>query len=157
MENFESELYAPHGPQPYFGPEGEKSLANIFKRRSNKTELRYDKPSKTKEYSGLSSIVSGLFFSGVGYAVGVTGSIVRDVGGYVLSEAPKIPGYLSEGIDPGTIQNIYTFAGEALSQANSYGGLAAALGFFGGTFFMVKLKSSTRFVLNTLSSIFRKK
>jgi hypothetical protein len=156
MEHFESELYAPLGSQSYFASEGETPLTNLFKNKANRTGLRYDSPNKTKEYSGLSSIVSGLFFSGVGYAVGVTGSIIRDVASYVLTEAPKIPSYLSDGIDPNTIQQLYNFAGESLSHANSYGGVAAALGFFGGAFFMVKLKSSTRLVFNGLSSIFRK-
>ena len=150
MMNFEPELYAPLETRPYSTLERGEMPTNFLKNSSRRS-------GNAKKHVGSSSIVSGLFFSGVGYAVGVTGSIIKDVASCVFSEAPNIPSYLSKGLDPNTIQSFYTFVGDTLSQANSYGGVAAALGFFGGAFFMAKLKSSTQTALKVASSIFGKR
>lgn len=111
---------------------------------------------KVKDYTGLTSTISGLFFSGVGYAVGVTGSLVKDIAVYACSEIPKIPEYASTGIDQNTIQSFYNVLGESLTRANYYGGMGAALGLFGGALLMVRLKYSAFSIFRSVTSIFKK-
>lgn len=124
--------------------------------RLNATNRLTKNPSRIKNYTGLTSTISGLFFSGVGYAVGVTGSLIKDAAVYVYSELPKIPNYISGGINQNTLQYLYNLFGESLTRANYYGGMGAALGLFGGAFFMTKLKNSAFSIFRSITSIFKK-
>jgi len=155
IKSLESELYDANLAVVSGAVAGLKSPQNISPQNTIERAVN-KKAGIIKNYTGTGSVVGGLFFSGVGYAVGTMGSLVKDIAGYVCSELPKIPQYISNGIDHNTLQYFYDILGDSLARANYYGGFGAAVGLLGGTILTVKLKDSVSSFLRSISSIFKR-
>lgn len=148
VKDFELQLYDTPDAASYGEP---NTLTNVKKESTNNKQT-----SRFKNYTGISSAVSGLFFSGVGYTVGAAGSLLKDLAGYICSEIPNVSQYISNGIDYNTLQHFYTFLGDSLIRANQYGGLGAAVGLLGGPILILKLKNSVSSFFSSVLSIFKR-
>jgi len=102
-----------------------------------------------KDYTKMSSVLGGLFFSGAGYTVAATGSLIRDIASSLYSELPKLFYHISSGMDPNFPSYFSDLISSSLTHANQMGGIGAAVGMVGGTLFFGKLR-------NSLLSIFRR-
>ncbi len=111
---------------------------------------------KIENYIGLTPSIGGFFFSGLGYTVGTTGSLIKDMVSYLCSELPKLPYYISTGLDYNSIQHLFNFVGESLVRANYYGGIGATIGLFGGSALAIKFKNTTMSLIGRVFSIFKR-
>lgn len=104
--------------------------------------LDKDKANGLKDYTRMTSVLGGLFFSGVGYTVAATGYLIKDLISSLYSELPIIYSHISDGVGYNLPSHFSDIIMTSLAHANEIGGLAAAVGMIGGTVFFGKLRNS---------------
>ena len=103
----------------------------------------------SSDYTKMSSLIGGLFFSGVGYTVTTTGFLVKDLVSSLYAEMSVIQSYVTNGGGYDLINYLSEIVSTSLAHANDMGGYGAAIGMIGGTVFFGKLR-------NTISSLLGK-
>ena len=114
------------------------------------------KNKKITDYISLSSSISGFIFSGIGYTVASTGSLINDLGTLLVNNVDKIPYYLTNLNNPNTVFILRENLGEVISKSNYYGGVGAAIGMAGGIFVCSKIKNTGKDVTTGLLSLLKK-
>jgi len=118
-------------------------------RRRSRFKERNIRDDTSNDYTKMSSLMGGLFFSGVGYTVATTGFLVKDLISSLYAELPAMQSYLTNGGSYDLINYLSEIISTSLTHANSMGGYGAAIGMIGGTVFFGKLR-------NTISSLLGK-
>lgn len=107
-----------------------------------------------RKYTGTTELISGIFFSGVGYIVAGTGTLLINLTEYLAREIPNIPYYINEGLGPNTLSDAYMALQGAFVDAQYNGSIGAAVGLLGGSMAIVRLKSR---LADLIESFFSKK
>lgn len=122
------------------GKQLEKKLYEESNETSSVSDLK--RSGGLKEYTKMTSVLGGLFFSGVGYTVAATGSLIKDLVTYLYSELPRLSYQISDGISHNLPNYFSELMSSSLAHANQIGGIGAAVGMVGGTVLMGKLRTS---------------
>ena len=105
-------------------------------------------------YTRMASLLSGTFFSGAGYLVAGTGTLLLDLANYLAHEIPNIPYYINQGIGPNTLSDAYIALQGAFIDAQYKGSIGAAVGLLGGSMAMVRMRSG---ISDMIESFFSRK